>query len=296
MAEPTTDPVRLPPAPRIPKLLQGVGFLAARDKAVAAVSRRHGPTFTLNLPIFGPTVVVGDPALIKELFTAKPDLIARAGVLGEMFGPGSTFSLAGAEHRERRKLLVPPFHGKRMAGYEAIVEEEVMREIASWPEGQEFETMPSMMRITLNAILRTVFGAEGTALDELRDCLPQMVLYASRLAVMPPVVRRDFGPHSPGRKLAENRRRYDEIIARLIADIRNDPAFEQAHRRPFAHAAGAVRRRITYSRRPCGRRTAHAAGRRARDHRHHLGVDGRAAAQAPAPLVAPGRRGRRGRV
>lgn len=227
MAELTTDPVRMPPAPRIPKLLQGVGFLAAREKSVAALAKRHGPTFTLNLPIFGETVVVGDPALVKELFTAKPDLIARAGVLGEMFGPGSTFSLDGAEHRERRKLLVPPFHGKRMAGYEAIVEEEVMREIASWPEGQEFETMPSMMRITLNAILRTVFGAEGRALDELREELPQMVLYASRLAVLPPVVRRDFGPRSPGRKLADNRRRYDEIIARLIADIRSDPAFEQ---------------------------------------------------------------------
>ncbi|MFI5510151.1 cytochrome P450 [Mycobacterium sp. NPDC051804] len=227
MAELTTDPVRMPPAPRIPKLLQGVGFLAAREKSVAAVAKRHGPTFTLNLPIFGPTVVVGDPALIKELFTAKPDMIARAGVLGEMFGPGSTFSLEGAEHRERRKLLVPPFHGKRMAGYEAIVEEEVMREIASWPEGQEFETMPSMMRITLNAILRTVFGAEGRALDELREALPQMVLYASRLAVMPPVLRRDFGRRSPGRKLADNRRSYDEIIGRLIADIRSDPAFEE---------------------------------------------------------------------
>jgi cytochrome P450 len=226
MAEPTTDPVRLPPAPRIPKLLQGVGFLAARDKAVTAVARRYGPTFTLNLPIFGPTVVVGDPALIKELFTAKPDLIARAGVLGELFGPGSTFSLQDAEHRERRKLLVPPFHGKRMVGYEAIVEEEVMREIESWPEGQEFETMPSMMRITLNALLRAVFGAEGTALDELRDALPSMVLYASRLAVLPPVVRRDFGPRSPGRKLVDNRRRYDAIVARLIADIRSDPAFE----------------------------------------------------------------------
>ena len=226
MAEQTTDPVRMPPAPRIPKLLQGAGILVARDKAIAAVAKRFGPTFTLNLPMFGPTVVVGDPALIKELFTAKPDLIARAGVLGEMFGPGSTFSLEGAEHRERRKLLVPPFHGRRMAGYEAIVEDEVMREIASWPEGQEFETMPSMMRITLNAILRAVFGAEGAALDELRDALPSMVLQASRLAVLPPVVRRDFGPRSPGRKLADNRERYDAIIARLIADIRNDPAFE----------------------------------------------------------------------
>jgi cytochrome P450 len=227
MAEATTDPVRLPPAPRIPKLLQGVGFVAAREKSVAALSKRYGPAFTLRLPIFGETVVVSDPALIKELFTTKTDLIARAGVLGEMFGPGSTFSLDGAEHRERRKLLVPPFHGKRMAAYEQIIEEEVMREIASWPEGREFETLPSMMRITLNAILRTVFGAEGQALNELRELLPPMVLHASRLAVMPPLVRRDFGPRSPGGKLAAHRRRYDEIIGRLISEVRSDPGFDE---------------------------------------------------------------------
>jgi cytochrome P450 len=227
MAVATTDPVRLPPAPRIPRLLQGLGFVAAREKSVAALAKRYGSAFTLNLPIFGETVVVSDPALIKDLFTTNTDLIARAGVLGEMFGPGSTFSLDGAEHRERRKLLVPPFHGKRMAGYETIIEEEVMREIAFWPEGREFETMPSMMRITLNAILRTVFGAEGAALDELRELLPPMVLHASRLAVMPPIVRRDIGPRSPGGRLTSYRRRYDEIIGRLIADIRNDPAFEE---------------------------------------------------------------------
>ena len=226
MALATTDPVRLPPAPRIPKLLQGVGFVVAREKSVAALARRYGPAFTLNLPIFGTTVVISDPALIKDLFTTKTELVGRAGVLGEMFGPGSTFSLDGAPHRERRKLLVPPFHGKRMQTYEEIVEEEVLRETATWPEGREFETLPSMMRITLNAILRTVFGAEGAALDELRELLPSMVLHASKLAVLPPVVRRDFGPWSPGGKLSVNRQRYDEAIRRLIADIRNDPAFE----------------------------------------------------------------------
>ena len=99
-------------------------------------------------------------------------MIARAGMLGEVLGPGSMFSLEGAAHRQRRKLLVPPFHGKRMAGYEEIVEEEVMRELATWPEGEEFATLPSMMRITLNAILRTVFGAEGAAFEELRELLP----------------------------------------------------------------------------------------------------------------------------
>ena len=227
MAVATTDPVRMPPAPRIPKLLQGVGFVAAREKSVAALAKRYGTAFTLHLPIFGETVVVSDPALIKDLFTTNTDLIARAGVLGEMFGPGSTFSLDGAEHRERRKLLVPPLHGKRMASYEGIIEEEVLRETASWPEGREFETLPSMMRITLNAILRTVFGAEGAALDELRQLLPPMVLNASRLAVMPPIVRRDFGAWSPGRKLTAYRQRYDEIIGRLISVIRNDPKFDE---------------------------------------------------------------------
>jgi cytochrome P450 len=227
MAVATTDPVRLPPAPRIPRLLQGVGFVTARERFVAALAKRYGSAFTLRLPIFGETVVVSDPALIKDLFTTNTALVGRAGVLGEIFGPGSTFSLDGTQHRERRKLLVPPFHGKRMTSYEDIVEEEVLRETATWPDGREFETMPSMMRITLNAILRTVFGAEGAALDDLRELLPGMVLHASRLAVMPPVVRRDFGAWSPGGKLAAHRNRYDEIIRRLIADIRHDPKLDE---------------------------------------------------------------------
>lgn len=142
-----------------------------------------------------------------------------------ILGPGSTFSLDGDEHRERRKPLVPPFHGKRMQGYEHIIEEEVMRATATWPEGHEFETLPSMMRITLNAILRAVFGAQGDALDELAALLPPAVALGSRLAVLPPFARRDLGRFSPGGRFERYRRRYDAIIDRLIADARSDPAF-----------------------------------------------------------------------
>ena len=144
-----------------------------------------------------------------------------------VLGPGSTFSLHGAEHRQRRKLLVPPFHGKRMNGYEAIVEEEVLRETASWPEGREFATLPSMMRITLNAILRAVFGAEGAEFDELRQLLPSLVALGSRMAVLPLWVRRDFGRLSPVGRFARHRRRYDDVIAQLIASARRDPNFAE---------------------------------------------------------------------
>jgi cytochrome P450 len=129
MGEATTDPVRLPPRVAIPKIVQGLAFMAGRERAVGALARRYGTAFTLDLPIVGKAVVISDPALIKDLFTTGGDLVGRrpSNGLGEVFGPGSTFSLAGDEHRERRKLLVPPFHGKRMHGYEHIIEEEVMR-------------------------------------------------------------------------------------------------------------------------------------------------------------------------
>ncbi len=227
MGEATTDPVRLPPGPRIPKAVMGIAFITARHRAVAAMGKRYGSTFTLNLPIFGETLVVSDPALIKDLFTTSGDLVGRASNLGTVLGPGSTFSLDGDEHRARRKLLVPPFHGKRMAGYEAIVEQEVMREIQTWPEGREFETLQPMMRITLNAILRTVFGAQGSAFDELRQLFPPMVPLASRMAVMPAALRRDLGSWSPWGRVQRYRRRYDEIIAELISEARADPAFDE---------------------------------------------------------------------
>ena len=136
MAEATTDPVRLPPTVPLPKLVTAVAFLTAGSRTIKVLSRRYGDAFIVRMPIIGRAVLISDPGLIKELFTASSELVKRPGNLGKIFGPGSTFSLHGAEHRQRRKLLVPPFHGKRMNAYETIVEEEVLRETASWPEGR----------------------------------------------------------------------------------------------------------------------------------------------------------------
>ncbi|WP_067536873.1 hypothetical protein [Nocardia crassostreae] len=69
--------------------------------------------------------------------------------------------------------------------YESLIEEEAVREFATWPEGREFATMDSMMRITLNVILRAVFVAEGKEFDELRALLPRLVLLGSALAAVP---------------------------------------------------------------------------------------------------------------
>ncbi len=230
MAVATTEPVRLPPRLRLPKLIQGIGFGPAKHQMFGALYRRWGTPFTVNLPLLGQTVVVTDPVLLKDLFTTSMDLIERPVdllSLGEIFGPGSTFALTGEEHLARRKLLAAPFHGKQLKSYEHIIEEEVMREIAKWPEGREFETAEPMLRITLGSILRAVFGAEGAALDELRGLMPAMVTLGSHLVMLPPILRRDFGRWSPGGRFARYRHRFDAIINSLIAEARRDPAFDE---------------------------------------------------------------------
>ncbi|MGB6513057.1 MAG: cytochrome P450 [Mycobacterium sp.] len=229
MATETTEAVRLPPGPRIPKTVQGIAFLSVTHGMFAALGRRYGSAFTVNFPLFGQEVVISDPILVKDVFSTSTDLIERptgAGHLGEAFGPGSTFSLAGDALLARRKLVVPPFHGQRARSYEHIIEEEVMHEIATWPEGREFKTLQPMMRMTLNVILRAVFGAEGPALDELRGLLPPLVAMVGAIAVLPPKMRRDLGPWSPGGRFLRYRRRFDTVVDSLIADARADRALE----------------------------------------------------------------------
>jgi cytochrome P450 len=110
--------------------------------------------------------------------------------------------------------------------HEHIVEEEVMREIETWPEGREFETLPAMTNITLNTILRSVFGAEAELLEELRVLLPRVVELGSRLVPLPKL-RHDLGPWSPWGRVMRYRRRIHDVLDSLSAIARADPAFEE---------------------------------------------------------------------
>ncbi|GAA0341476.1 cytochrome P450 [Actinoallomurus spadix] len=208
--------VTLPPGPSLPRSAQGAVVLAARSQGLRRMRARYGDAFTVNVPIFGRTVVISDPDEVKQLFTASTDLVENVRPnLGRLLGPGSLFALTGEEHREQRRLLVPPFHGRRLAAYEKTIEDETVRETATWPEDRAFATLPSMRRITLNAILRAVFGADGAELAELRELLPPWVASGSRLAVLP-IPRTDLGRWSPWGRLRLARRRYDAIAGRLI--------------------------------------------------------------------------------
>ncbi|HUE31869.1 MAG TPA: cytochrome P450 [Mycobacterium sp.] len=226
-APPASPAVRLPRTARIPKPLCGLFFATSRRGMIKRLARRYGNVFTINLPMFGRVVVVAEPELAKQIFTTSPEELGNIQPnLSRLFGSGSVFALDRDDHRRRRRLLAPPFHGKSMKNYESIIEEETLRETAGWPEGQPVATLPSMMRITLNAILRAVFGADGAELDELRRLIPPWVTLGSRLAALPKP-KRTYGRLSPWGRLAEWRRQYDTVIDKLIAAERADPNFEE---------------------------------------------------------------------
>ena len=166
-------------------------------------------------------MIISDPTLAKQLFTAGDKVHNVQPNLGRVLGDGSVFSLEGNQHRLRRKLLTPPLHGKRIRTYESIIEEETLAEISTWPTDRTFATLEPMMRITLNVILRAVFGAAGTDLDDLRRIIPPLVEAGSRAATLPPLppVLRRVDPYH---RLAIRRTEYQRVIGDLIARSRDD--------------------------------------------------------------------------
>ena len=224
-SENTTE-IRLPPGPPIPRAVQGVLAVANRTVALEVVRRRYGSAFSIHLPIFGRMVVLSDPDDIRQLFRAGPDAVDTTETnLGRVMGPNSLFALTGDRHRAQRKLMTPPFHGRRLTAFEAIVEREAVDEFATWPQDRTFATMPSMMRITLNVILRAVFGAEGQELERLRQMLPPAIQLGSMLALVP-VPQWDWGRWSPWGRFHLYRREYDAIVDKLIDKAQSDPKLD----------------------------------------------------------------------
>ena len=227
MPAPTSNR-HLPPGPRMPKPVAGYVVLLNHIPTLKRLKRRYGDAFTVNLPVYGRTTIVSKPEYVKQMFTSKPGMLTfgEDNPLGDVLGPGSMFALEGAPHMRERKLLLPPFHGERMKSYESIIEEEALRQMARWRPGEEFETLPSFLHITLHAILRAVFGAEGQHERALAARLPRLVKLGSPLTLVPWLAK-DLGPLSPGGRFKRERRAYDQIINAMIDEALADPQLDE---------------------------------------------------------------------
>ena len=153
----------LPPGPRLPRALQAIGWARRPLPFMARCRERYGDTFTLRILHSGTWVLLCDPEDVKKVFTANA---AGLGVdlanplLGPVLGSRSVMLLEEPEHMQRRRLMLPPFHGKRMEGDAETMAEVARREVSRWPVGEPFALWPHMQAITQAVIMRAVFGPD----------------------------------------------------------------------------------------------------------------------------------------
>jgi cytochrome P450 len=216
----------LPPGPRLPKLAQTLGFMFAGRRFLDATRRRYGDVVTMSTAFDSRFVMVFEPELLKQVFRAPPEQL-RAGeanaLLGPMLGERSVLLLDGAEHLRQRKLMLPPFHGKRLKAYEQTMRDAADRGIDSWPVGEPFELMASMQSVTLDVILHAVWGIEaGPRAEELKRRIRAAIdPLSQRFGVLVLALSGGrFGSRGAMQRFEERRAALDKMIFEEIADRR----------------------------------------------------------------------------
>lgn len=192
---------------------------------VAACHRRYGRVFTLRIASVGTLVYLADPADIKTVFAGDPGTF-HAGeansMLSGLLGDSSLLVIDEDVHRDRRRLMAPPFHRDAVARQSGLMAEIAAASIARWPVGTTFAAAPEMSKITLEVILRTVIGAtDQTRLAALRELMPRLLTVGpwATLALAKPDLQR----HLPWRGLRRRMAEADRLLYAEIAQRRADP-------------------------------------------------------------------------
>jgi cytochrome P450 len=218
----------LPPGPAQHPAIQSARWLLRPISFMEACRRRFGEAFSVRFLGFStPMVMVSDPEAIRTLYTERRHTLppGRGIALLPVVGPRSVLLLEGQEHLARRKLMLPPFHGERMRAYEATVREVVERDLESWPRGEAFAAHPRMQAVTLEVIVRAVFGVtdagRGDRLRELlRALLDATASFGLQFGFM---LARRFGGPDPLARLRALRQQIDALLLEEIAARRGSP-------------------------------------------------------------------------
>jgi cytochrome P450 len=221
----------LPPGPDAPPVLQLAGFLYQPEPFLRACREQYGSTFTIRPAGVPPIVMLSDPADVHDVFASDGDDM-HAGeanqVLEPFLGAHSVLVLDGSRHKEQRRLLLPPFRGERMRAYG-----EAMRDIAAararrWPIGRPFAMQPETQAITLDVILKTVFGMEeGAEQDRMRALLVEALSIMSNPLYLIRVFQRDLGPRSPWGRFVRLREEAFREMSALMEKRRREASTER---------------------------------------------------------------------
>jgi len=217
----------LPPGPRAPALVQIARWVTRPIELMESCQQRFGDVFTWRAPGGVAFVIVADPALIKEVFAADPAVllagVGNATVLEPMLGRHSLLTLDGAEHLRQRRLLLPAFHGERMQAFATVMREIADTSLEEWPVGRPFSVHSKMQSITLDVILRTVFGVGASEHEDLRQSLVELLEIATNPWLLFPGILGLDPFRVKWLPITKLKRRVDDLLYQMIADRRGTP-------------------------------------------------------------------------
>jgi cytochrome P450 len=227
---PPIDPAVLPPGPSWPPIVQTMALFRYRHRFHPWLRKTYGPTYTVQLVPGGrPLVLFTRPEDAKEIFAGDPEVF-HAGkgnsILGPIMGEHSLLLQDGAEHKRARKLLMPAFNGQALRGYQGLVADLARDEVAHWPAGRTFESLQRMNALTLEVILRVVFGVtDERRLAELRprvnatvDINPVIMLAWSYPRLQ---------KYGPWKKVVDNQHELDRLMYAEIRERRTAPDLDE---------------------------------------------------------------------
>jgi cytochrome P450 family 135 len=209
----------LPPGPRVPPLVNALRYARDPLRFFPRLRERYGDLFTVSFPDFRKVVYLAEPSLVRELFTGDPAQLhageANATVLEPAVGPRSVLTLDDDEHMRQRKLLLPPFHGKAVERYREIIRAAAQRDLETWPVGQPFGIRPHTQSITLDVILRAVYGLDEPARFERARQVIGAFAKRSDALMLPSFMKR--GRRGPWARFIRSREALDALVYEEVA-------------------------------------------------------------------------------
>ncbi|MGA7932928.1 MAG: cytochrome P450, partial [Kovacikia sp.] len=225
------NPMPLPDGPQDSPFLQIMQTIVRPLETLDANFLQYSDLYTARISGFGPLVVLSNPDGIESLMTAPSHLFDSGRgnwVLAPFVGETSLILLDGKAHQRQRKLLTPPFHGDRLRAYGQDICQITQQIVDRWQPGQAFSAREVTQEISLQVIMRTVFGVhEEEQSERLRQHLNSLVrlfdqpLNASFVFI--PALQKDWGAWSPWGHLNRQRAKIDTILYAEIEDRREHP-------------------------------------------------------------------------
>ena len=220
--------VPLPPGPRAPSWLQTMRWWTRPIPFFERCRARYGRRFTVRLVASPPFVMLADPDEVKQVFTAPAEVLhpgSGARILEPLIGRNSVILLDEDAHLAQRRLMLPAFHGEQVARLTEVMAEVAVAEVGGWPRGEPVALHPRLQALTLEVILRTVFGLdEGARLDRLREHMRAMLAVGANPVSLLPPMQRDLGPRSAWGRFLRTRAQADAELFALIEERRRDGA------------------------------------------------------------------------